>query len=144
MNTSAIGIIFLLLCVILFLAVRLSGRRRAGNAGKAGDARLKRIKIVSDLVGTLIVASLAIGAPYSLAVYLGWLPLLPGHKILISPHQLYASASDIPENVMALALVRWGLGVFCALVIYKLFRLYGAESFSRQGTSSISGCSVII
>jgi len=87
--------------------------------------RLGRIKTASRILRVLIGVSIVIGAPYSFAVYFGWLPPLPaGSKILISPHQLYSSPSEIPTAVFALALVRLGLAVFCSVVLYNLFRLY--------------------
>jgi Protein of unknown function (DUF2975) len=90
---------------------------------KAGT-RLGRIKKASRILRLSVGACLVLGMPYTLAQYLGWLPLSRGRKILISPHQLYASASEIPKVVLSLGLVRLGLLVFCLLVLYKLFRLY--------------------
>lgn len=91
---------------------------------KAGT-RLGRIKTASRTLRVLIGVSLLIGAPYTFAVYFGWLPNFPAHaKILVSPHQLYASPSEMPAAVRALAMVRLGLSVFCYVVLYNLFRLY--------------------
>jgi len=90
------------------------------NAGP----RLGRIKTASRILSFFISVCFVICAPYELAVYLGLLPLPEGRKILVSPHQLYASATEMPAAVLALALVRLGLAVFCFLILYKLFRLY--------------------
>jgi hypothetical protein len=90
---------------------------------KAGT-RLARIKTASRILRVLIALDLVIGAPYTLALDFGWLPLPVGRKILISPHQLFASPSEMPHTVLALAVTRLGLFIFCSLVLYNLFRLY--------------------
>jgi hypothetical protein len=86
--------------------------------------RLRRIKMASRILRLAIGVSLALGTPYTVAFYFGWLPPFPGEKILVSPNQLYASPHEMPETVWALGLVRLGLSVFCGVVLYHLFRLY--------------------
>jgi hypothetical protein len=73
----------------------------------------------------LIGVNLVVCFPLTFAIYFGWLPNLPlDAKILVSPHQLYVSPHEMPMTVWALGLVRVGLGVFCCLALYHLFRLY--------------------
>jgi hypothetical protein len=92
-------------------------------APKAGT-RLGRIRKASRILRVLIGACLVLGIPHDVAQYLGWWPLPGGRKILISPQQVYASASEIPGAILALGLLRLGLLAFCLVVLYKLFRLY--------------------
>jgi hypothetical protein len=89
------------------------------------ETRMGRIEKASRIIRLLIGLWLGLGVPLTFAIYFGWLPNLPlDAKILVSPHQMYASPNEMPTTVWALGLVRIGLCTFCGLVLYHLFRLY--------------------
>jgi hypothetical protein len=99
-------------------------------------ARLGRIKTVSLILRVLIGMCLVLGVPDDLAIYFGWLPVPAHRKILISPHQLFASASEIPNDVLALALVRLGLNVFAVWCYSIYFGSTDEEFYSRRRMSN--------
>ena len=90
---------------------------------KAG-ARLNRIKTASRIFRVLILLSFALPAFIALAIHFDWVAVMPGASLRLSPHQIYKWPFEIPDKVLALALVRLGLFGFCALVLNNLFRLY--------------------
>jgi hypothetical protein len=91
-----------------------------------GNARMNRIKIASKILRILIIISTAVPCLFVLAgCWFGWASVCPnGMKIRFSEHQIYTSPFEIPDNVLALALVKFGLYIFCALVLCRLLRLY--------------------
>ena len=110
---------------------------------KAGT-RLSRIQSASRILRVLVAIGLIVGVPTDLAHYLGWLPLSVGHKILISPHQLYASSSEIPRGILALTMTRLGLSVLASLILYICFASTNVEFCFRPGMFVTSGFWVII
>jgi hypothetical protein len=92
--------------------------------------RLRRIKIASRCFRILIALNVAIPGILLTSVYFGWIVIGPHSHIRLrfSSHQMYGLSAlfqhEIPANVLALAGVRFGLFVFCVLVLNNLFRLY--------------------
>jgi len=56
--------------------------------------------------------------------------MLPhGTKLVFSAHQAYAAPFEIPQSVLTLATVKYGLMLFCAWVLFRLFGLYGQGKY---------------
>lgn len=85
-----------------------------------------RIRKASQCFQALTWVSLIFGAYGFLAFLFGW-PVLMGDKfrIVISQNHVYQSPGEVPPPVLALWMVKMGLGFFCAGVMLRLFRLYG-------------------
>jgi hypothetical protein len=71
MNATEI-LLLLILGFVAFVVVRLIARSITGNAGKTGDARLKRIQTASWWIQLLTVFSFLMGVYWILAFLFGW------------------------------------------------------------------------
>ncbi|MDR3460506.1 MAG: DUF2975 domain-containing protein [Verrucomicrobiae bacterium] len=101
-----------------------------GNTSKNGGRRLNRIKIFSKVCRFLIGVYAGLSCLLILACWFGWVAILPGStKITFSEHQTYTAPFIIPAPVLALATVKYGLVMFCALVLYRLLGLYGQGKY---------------
>ena len=88
--------------------------------------RQTRIKTASLIFQGLIWLSLMFGAYWVLAFLFGWpVPISDKLRIVISQHHIYESPGAMPTTILALWMVKAGLGIFCAGVMLRLFRLYG-------------------
>jgi hypothetical protein len=111
--------ILILAVILIYLACRFKTRHTMpGNV-----ARLNRITDVSILFRLLIYLGLIFQFYLALAYYFGW----PGHdhfKILIAPHHVYTSPSEMPPEIQTLWLVQTGLAFWAMIVLSCLFHLY--------------------
>ena len=89
-------------------------------------ARQTRIKNASLIFQALTWLGLIGGAYWILAFLFGWpAPIQDKIRIVISQHHIYESPGDMPTTILALWVVKSGLGLFCEGVMLRLFRLYG-------------------
>ena len=88
--------------------------------------RLKRIKNASLIFQCFVGFSLLLGVYWMLAFLFGW-PFFSQDKIriVISHSHIYTSSAEMPTVVFALWLVKAGLGIASAVVLFALFQLYG-------------------
>jgi hypothetical protein len=95
------------------------------KVGRTSQARLARIRKASFLFQLAVGMSFLLGTYWVLAFLLGW-PFLPEGKVrvVISAHHIYTGATEMPAAIFALWLVKAGLGLGCAGVLYALFGLY--------------------
>ena len=124
MNATEI-LLLLILGFVAFVVFRLIARSITGNAGKTGDARLKRIQTASWWIQLLTVFSFLMGVYWILAFLFGW-PFFFQHKLrlVISHSHIYTSPAEMPQAVLAWWSVKMGLTFFCYGVMFSLFRLY--------------------
>ena len=59
----------------------------------------------------------------------GWAYCRIARSLVFSQHQAFAAPFEIPTPVLALASVKYGLLMFCAMVLYRLFGLYGQGKY---------------
>jgi hypothetical protein len=123
---STLGILLLLLGLGGFVVFKRFSRTVVRKPSQDRQKRLARIGEASFLF------QLAIGICFLLSVYsvlaflFGW-PFFsePVSKIVVSPGHVYASPSEMPRDILALALVKAGLNLAAMAMLYALFRLYG-------------------
>jgi hypothetical protein len=115
-------ILFLLAGRLVLLAFRFKNRKSTSDK----VVRQKRIKNASLMVQCLLGLSLLLGVCWVVAFLFGW--PLPGHdkiRIVISHSHIYTSPAEMPPAIFALWLVKAGLGIASAVVLFALFHLYG-------------------
>ncbi len=123
---STMGILLLLLGLGSFVVFGRFSRSVARKRLQDGQTRLTRIS------QAIFLFQLAIGICFLLSVYwvlaflFGW-PFFSQNvpRFVVSPSHIYASPSEMPGNILALALVKAGLNLASAAVLYALFSLYG-------------------
>ena len=88
--------------------------------------RLARISKASLLFQAAIGLSCVLGIIWVLAFLFGW-PFLGLDKvrIVISPNHIFTTPAEMPSAIFVLWLVKAGLGLGCAGILFALFRLYG-------------------
>lgn len=124
MNATEIILLFLGLAV--FVVFRLRARSLAGKARQTGETRLKRIQMASGLFQLFIGFTFIIGSYWILGFLFGWPFFSEAHvRIVISHSHIYTAPAEMPPTILALWLVRTGLGLGGAAVLFALFRLYG-------------------
>ena len=93
--------------------------------GKSNRSRMERIQTVSGMLRMLIFIGIIFTVYYWLAFFFDWPFLSQGKvRIVTSPSHIYTSPGEMPRNILALVMVRTGLGIVCTLVLNSLFRLY--------------------
>ena len=120
------GILLILLGLGGFIVFRWYSRRRVVHKlGQKSQARLARIRKASFLFQLAISLSFLLGIYWVLAFLLGW-PLSMKGKVLmaISQHHIYTAPTEMPPTIFAWWLVKVGLGLACAGVLFALFGLY--------------------
>ncbi|HTX21321.1 MAG TPA: DUF2975 domain-containing protein [Candidatus Aquilonibacter sp.] len=106
-----------------FLLIYLAFGRYAHKT--TPQARQVRIQKASRIFQAVTWVSLVGGAYWFLAFLFGWpAPVSDKIRIVISQHHIYESAGEMPTTILALWIVKMCLGVFCAGVMLRLFRLY--------------------
>jgi len=101
-----------------------------GITSKNGNRRLNRIRIFSRIFQLLIVIYAVLVCLLVLACWFGWVGMLPhSTKLVFSEHQTFAAPFEMPAPVLALATAKYGLMMFCALILYRLFGLYGQGKY---------------
>jgi hypothetical protein len=122
---NAMGISLIFFCLVIFIAVNLRPLRANAAAAKPNYARLYRIQIVSALFRWLMYVGIIFQFYMLLAFLFGWPPPYRDQlKIVISQHHIYTSPAEMPQEILALWMVKVGLGIFCAVILSCLFRLY--------------------
>ena len=107
--------------LLIYLVCQLYARKTANDK----LARLARIRNASFIIRLLIYLGLILQVYMLLAFIFGWPPPYNDNlRIVISQHHIYASPAEMPQEILALWLVKNGLGIFCAVVLICLFRLY--------------------
>jgi hypothetical protein len=123
---STTALILLLLGLGSFVVFKWFSRHAVRKSSQDRPTRLSRISEASFLF------QLAIGICFLLSVYsvlaflFGW-PFFsePVSRMVVSPGHVFASPSEMPRNILALALVKAGLNLAAMAMLYALFRLYG-------------------
>ena len=119
------GITLIVFAVLVVSGFQLLHFFTKKAAPQSYQVRQNRIRIVSRIFRLLILISFLLPLFFAVGIYFGWVGVLPGvTKLEISPNQIYKWPFEIPNDVLALALVRLGLFGFGALVLNNLFRLY--------------------
>jgi hypothetical protein len=113
--------ILFLLALGSFFVFRKYSRAVSGKASQNSQTRLKRIRNASLLIRLFIGFSLLLGVYSVLAFLFGW----PHAKMAVSHGHAYSSPAEMPSALLALSLVKVGLDVASAAVLYALFSLYG-------------------
>ena len=92
---------------------------------KTPESRLLRIKKASRLAQLFIGFCMLLGVYSMLAFVFHW-PFFSRDqmRIAVSQGHVYSSPTEIPSAIFALWLVKLGLGIACAVVLFALFQLY--------------------
>jgi hypothetical protein len=117
--------IFGLLLLGVFISLRWFSRKLVRKSAQNNSIRLARIHQASLVFQILIGMSFLLGLYYTLAFVFGWPFLQDKVGIVISQNHIYRFRSDMPPAIFALWLVKTGLEMACAGVLFLLFRLYG-------------------
>jgi hypothetical protein len=120
------GTTLFLLALGSFFVFRLYARKAVGNSSQSRPIRLVRIRNASLLFRMFIGISLLVGVYWVLGFLFGW-PFFSQDKvrIVISHSHIYTSRAEMPPAIFALWLVKTGLGLGSAAVLFALFQLYG-------------------
>ena len=123
---NANGIILVLLALGSFFVFRRYSQAGSGRSSQNCQARLKRIRNASLLFRMFIGISLLVGVYWVLGFLFGW-PFFSQDKvrIVIAHSHIYTSRTEMPPAIFALWLVKTGLGLWGAAVLFALFQLYG-------------------
>jgi hypothetical protein len=120
MNVNPIFLILLAVGSFFFFRWLRSSRNQ-----HATSLRLARIRRASKWFQFFILFSLAVGI-YSLIAFLFNWPFFAEYpaKIAVCAGHVYTSPADMPPMVLALCLVKTGLDLAAAVVLFALFGLY--------------------
>ena len=119
--------------ILFYLAFRfISGPRN-------NFARRIRIKNASLIFQAITWVSLVFGVYWFLAFLFGWpFPIGDKLRVVISQHHIYESPGEMPTTILAWWIVKICLGLFCAGVLIRLFRLYARGTlFSAKNVTCI-------
>jgi hypothetical protein len=119
-------LIFGLLLLAVFISMRWFSRKLVRKSAQDNNIRLVRIHQASLVFQALIGVSFLFGLYYLFAFVFGW-PFFGQDKVgvVISQNHIYRLRADMPTTIFALWLVKTGLEMVCAGVLFLLFRLYG-------------------
>ena len=124
MNANEIILIFI--AVLSFLVFRIYSAAVSMKSNQNRQSHLNRIKKASLIFRVLNGIGFLLIVYCVPAILLGWPPPYPGtFSIVISENHIYTSFADMPQEVLALWLVKMGLLMACMAVFDRLFRLYG-------------------
>jgi hypothetical protein len=123
-----------LLCILIYLALRMRLHFVEAKVSSSNQARLKRIKFFSRIFKAFIIVYILLLVLVIVGVACGWVAMLPDHTSLkFSPHHVYRWPFEIPSNVLALAVVRLSLWIWCGVILYKLFGLFEVGKIFTAG-----------
>ena len=122
---NANGMILVLLALGSFFVFRRFSRAGSGPSQKC-QARLKRIRNASFLFRLFIGISALFAVYWLLAFLFGWPLFFLAHvKMTVAHGHVYGSPAEMPPALLAWSLVKVGLDLAGAAVLYALFSLYG-------------------
>ena len=119
------AILLLFLVLIAFAVFRFLHLRPAAKGLKPAAVRLSRIQTASWWIQVAIGFSFLVGV-YALVAFLcGW-PFFSEHqaRMVVGPGHFYTSPAEMPDGLLALALVKTGLAFAAMAVLFALFNLY--------------------
>ena len=122
---SGFEILLLFLGLVAFFVFRFLHLRPPAKGLKPAAVRLSRIQTASWWIQVVIGFSL-VGAIYALLAFLcGW-PFFSEYpaRMIVAPGHVYTSPAEMPGSILALALVKMGLGFAAMAVLFALFNLY--------------------
>jgi hypothetical protein len=123
---SIYEILLVLLGLGSFVCFRWYSRKVVYKPNQGRQARLARISKASFLFQLAIGFFFVLGVYWVLAFLFGW-PFF-GHdkvRVVISQHHIYSTPAEMPPTILSMWLVKTGLGLGCAGVLFALFGLYG-------------------
>ena len=125
---STTALILLLLGLGSFIVFKWFSRNTVRKSPRDRQTRLARISEASFLFQLVIGICFLLSVYWILAFLFGW-PFFSQNvpRFVAAPSHIYASPAAMPGNILALALVKMGLNLASAAVLYALFNLY------RQG-----------
>ena len=123
---STSEILLVMLGLGSFVCFRWFSRKLTRQPNQGCQTRLARIGEASFLFQLAILFSVLLAVYWVLAFLFGW-PFLGQDKarIVISHNHIYTAPAEMPSAIFALWLIKTGLGLGCAGVLFALFRLYG-------------------
>jgi hypothetical protein len=118
-------VLLIFLAVGSFFLFREYVRMRCGKTRREPEFRLRRIKKVGFVFQFLIAFSLSVGL-YSVLAFLCGGPFFSQYpaRMVVAPGHIYTALAEMPGNILALMLVKIGLGFAAAAVLFALFGLY--------------------
>jgi hypothetical protein len=120
------GITLFLVALGSFFVFRLFARKVARNSAQSRPVRLARIRNASLLIRLFLGFGLLIGIYSVLAFLFGWPFFSQAHARMTVAHgHVYGSPAEMPPALLAWSLVKVGLDLASAAVLYALFSLYG-------------------
>jgi hypothetical protein len=118
-------IILVLLGLGSFFIFRWFSRKVVRKQHQDRQVRLARISSASMLFQVAIGIIIILGFYSMLAFLLGWPFFAQNHvRVVVSQNHVYSAPADMPPALLALWLVKTGLGLGCAMVLFALFGLY--------------------
>jgi len=122
---SGFEILLLFLGLVAFVVFRFLHLRPPTKGLKPAAARLSRIQTASWWIQVAIGLSFLIGIYSVLAFLCGW-PFFSEHqaRMVVAPGHVYTSPAEMPGSLLALALVKTGLGFAAMAMLFALFNLY--------------------
>jgi hypothetical protein len=122
---SASEIMLHQLGLVCLIAFRWFSRNAVRKSSPDRQTRLARISKAGFLFQLMIGVGFLISVYSVLAFLLGW-PFFsePLARMVVSPGHVYTSPAEMPENILALSLIKVGLGWAAIAVLFALFSLY--------------------